>query len=195
MNKLQILNFKWLPAIVIASFLWIVTPLMSTAQSSGDGTMELGDWNLNFSVGAGNRMWASDYAVGPALKISFEKGMWKAGPGVITLGGEYTFAYFWKNHGNDWHENRANMVFGARGAYHYGWGVKGLDTYAGVPIGFGFSIHQNKDNDHNTSSVDFFPNAGFFAGAAYYFTDRFGVFGEVGYNSTFAAMGIVLKLK
>ena len=53
-------------------------------------------WILNLGIGAGTHPWGNGYGFGPAGKLTFEKGMWKAGPGVITLGGDFGLSFFWR---------------------------------------------------------------------------------------------------
>ena len=86
-------------------------------------------------------------------------------------------------------------MFGARGAYHYGWDVKGLDTYAGLPLGIGFSAYSGDDNPGYHGSTPVFPYLGVFFGASYYFNKFIGINGEVGYNSTYANVGVIFRLK
>ena len=87
---------------------------------------------MGAGVGPGTHYFGNGIGFGPALKASFEAGMWDLGPGVITLGGEAAFSYFSHHYGNGWNESWANFIFAARGAYHYGWDVEGLDTYGGM---------------------------------------------------------------
>ena len=164
------------------------------AQNGPMNPMRVDDWQLNAGFGAGTPFFGNGNSFGPAVKFSFEKGMWKAGPGVITLGGELTFSYFWNKYGDGWHENWFNCILGARSAYHYGWNVKGLDTYAGVPAGIGFCMntHDASLGYHNYAPV--YPYFGVFLGASYFITPQFGVYGEFGYNSTYANIGVVFKL-
>jgi len=151
-------------------------------------------WLLNAGFGAGTPFFGNGTGLGPAAKFSFEKGMWKVGPGVITLGAEATFSYFWYKYGNNWHENWLNFIVGARSAYHYGWDVKGLDTYAGVPLGFGVCMNSHDAGEGYHSSMPFYPYFGIFFGASYFFTPEIGINGEFGYNSTYANIGMVFKL-
>ena len=167
-----------------------------TAYSAGPlDPVKVGTWTLNFGVGPGAHYFGNGIGFGPAEKISFEKGMWDAGPGVITLGGEAAFSFFTNKFGLGWKESWANFIFSARGAYHYGWNVEGLDTYAGLPLGIGFCSHtwESRPGNHGYSPV--YPYLGFFAGASWFFTKAIGINGEVGYNATYANIGVVIKLK
>jgi hypothetical protein len=47
----------------------------------------------------------------------------------------------------------------------------------------------------SSGSTPVYPYAGFFFGTSYFFTKSFGINGEVGYNATYANIGVVFKLK
>ncbi len=157
--------------------------------------VRLGTWVVNGGVGPGTHYFGNGIGFGPALKASFEAGMWDLGPGVITLGGEAAFSYFSHHYGNGWHESWANFIFAARGAYHYGWDVEGLDTYGGIPLGIGFCGHGWNHNAGHSGYTPVYPYAGVFFGASWFFTKTLGINGEVGYNSTYANIGVIYKLK
>jgi len=157
--------------------------------------VKVGKWFLNVGAGPGTHYFGNGTGFGPAIKGSFEAGMWDAGPGVITLGGETAFSFFSHHFGDGWHESWANFIVGARGAYHYGWDVEGLDTYAGVPLGMGFCLHGADSKPGKLGSTPVYPYFGIFCGASWFFTKDFGVNGEVGFNATYANIGIIYKLK
>jgi hypothetical protein len=70
-----------------------------------------------------------------------------------------------------------------------------LDTYGGIPLGIGFSAHTLDNHPGSNGYIPVFPYGGIFFGASYFFTKSFGINGEVGYNSTYANIGIVYKIK
>jgi hypothetical protein len=156
--------------------------------------VRLGTWIITAGTGPGTHYFGNGTGFGPALKGSFETGMWDLGPGVITLGGEATFSFFSHNYGQGWNESWVNFIFAARGAYHYGWDVEGLDTYAGIPLGIGFCAHFLDDHPGNLGYTPVYPYAGIFCGASWFFTKTFGINGEVGFNSTYGNIGVVFKL-
>ncbi len=172
--------------------------LFTIQNSHAKGPLDpvrLGTWIINAGIGPGTHYFGNGAGFGPALKASFETGMWDLGPGIITLGGEATFSFFSHHYGQDWNESWLNFIFGARGAWHYGWDVEGLDTYGGIPLGIGFSAHIWDDHPGNSGYTPVYPYAGIFFGASYFFNNSFGINGEVGYNSTYANIGVVYKLK
>ena len=157
--------------------------------------VKLGTWVVNAGIGPGAHYFGNGSGFGPALKVSFEAGMWDLGPGIVTLGGESAFSFFSNHYGDGWNQSWINFIFGGRAAYHYGWDVEGLDTYGGVPLGIGFCIHRWDDHPGNSGYTPVYPYFGVFFGASYFFTKTIGVNGEVGYNSTYANIGMVFKLK
>jgi len=170
--------------------------LTNPANSQGKlDPVRLGTWVLNGGVGPGTHFFGNGAGFGPCLKASFETGMWDLGPGVVTLGGEASFSFFSHHYGNGWNESWINFIFGARAAYHYGWDVEGLDTYGGIPLGIGFSAHILDEHPGSSGYTPVFPYGGIFFGASYFFTKSLGVNGEVGYNSTYANIGVIYKIR
>jgi hypothetical protein len=160
--------------------------------------MSQGTWVAGIGIGAGTHVWGNGYGFGPGFKAFFENGTFQLGPGVLTLGGEFGFSYFsyhWTFGRITYREYWLNNMFGARSAYHYGWKVPGLDTYGGIPLGLGFT-----SNAHNSAlgylpSHVIYPYLGIFFGASYFFNDMIGVNGEVGYNVTYANIGVIFKFR
>ena len=180
--------------IVLISIVLFGVTISTLAQNGPMNPMKEDAWLLNAGFGAGTPFFGNGSGFGPAAKFSFEKGMWQVGPGVITLGAEITFSYFWTSYGNGWHENWLNFITAARSSYHYGWNVKGLDTYAGIPLGFGLCMNSHDANVGYHAPTPFYPYFGVFFGASWFFSPELGVYGEFGYNSTYGNIGLVFKL-
>ncbi len=172
----------------------VVCPIQSYSQGQLD-PVRLNSVTISANMGSGAHYFGNGAGIGPAFKGYFEKGMWDLGPGVVTLGGEFTTSFFGQRYGNDWHENWVNLIFGARAAFHYGWDVEGLDTYAGVPAGIGFCFHSEDDFPGSSGFTPVFPYFGFFMGASWFFNKQFGITGEVGYSSTNASIGVIYKIR
>jgi hypothetical protein len=171
------------------------------AQKGPMDPMSKGSWTLNIGIGPGIHYYSGYSAgFGPGFQIAFEKGMWQLGPGVLTLGGEFGLSYFhykWKEGKNPYSYTWTSIITAARSAYHYGWQVRGLDTYGGFAMGLRFLVfNANYDNQdiygYSPAPVNFFP--GFFVGASYFFNRAVGINGEFGYNTTYAQIGVIFKL-
>ncbi|MFH1161651.1 MAG: hypothetical protein V1733_12010 [bacterium] len=179
-------------------------------QAGGKGPfdpMGKGTWFVNFGFGPGTN-WQGAYGQGfmPAFQVAGEVGMWEIGPGVITLGGETGGSFFTYN-GTDaryglntsYAYHYTELVIAARGAYHYGWNVQGLDTYGGVAAGPRFTFFSYTIPSTYTGSVIGEPSTvgyggGAFVGASYFFTNLLGINAEVGFNITYAQVGMVFKI-
>jgi hypothetical protein len=78
--------------------------------------------------------------------------------------------------------------------------VQGLDTYAGVAAGPRFTIFSYKLPDtYKGQVIDEPPTVGYgggaFAGASYFFNEFLGINGELGFNITYAQVGMVFKIR
>jgi hypothetical protein len=179
--------------------------ITSNAQSKGpmDPMLE-GSWLLNFGVGPGIRYY-SGYATGfgPGFQVACERGMWQLGPGVLSLGAELGMTYFW--YSNYYNGDKVytyhwmSIIPAVRASYHYGWKVKGLDTYGGIATGPRFLAFSDKYYNGYEQYVSYSPGSvGFFfgtyVGASYFFNHVLGVNGELGYNVTWAQVGLTFKI-
>lgn len=142
----------------------------------------------------------------PAINLHFDHGMGELGPGTWGLGGYVgykTTAYksrYLSYYSYDYHYTY--LVIGARGTWHYNeWhGNSRLDTYGGVMLAYRSVTFKDRTdygpygymNTYRSSGsgIDF----GLFLGTRYYFNDRFGVYGELGYGLTLFQAGLAVKL-
>jgi hypothetical protein len=173
--------------------------LASTAQHGRVAThgpttpVQLGSVTLNGGIGVGSQ-YEGDYYNSPfGLKAAIEWGLWQAGPGVITLGGEVGGSF--SSGGYQYYSNYSShtVIVAARAAWHYGWLVPGLDTYGGVSAGLGFHHYQYNDPYYSHNSVLVVP--GIFVGASYFVTPTFGFNAEAGHDITDIQIGVVFKLQ
>jgi hypothetical protein len=181
---------------IVVTTLILCTVLPSFSQKSAPlNPVDQGSWILAVDAGPATHIFGNGWGFGPGIKLFFENGTWQLGPGVLSLGGDVGFSIFSYKWGDGYHETWVNYMFGARTAYHYGWDVKGLDTYAGIPLGIGFSVHTYDDFVGYKGYSPIFPYLGFFAGASYFFNNHIGINGEIGYNVTYANLGVIFKLR
>ena len=151
--------------------------------------------NLGTGIGANYR---EHYYYSPfGLKAALELGLWQAGPGVITLGPEIGVSFSSDNYYgayNNYHSR--TVVMAGRSAWHYGWKVRGLDTYGGFSMGIGvhhYDYYSNNDNYYSYNEA--IPVLGTFIGASYFVSPKFGFNAEAGYDITNFQLGVVFKLK
>ncbi len=183
--------------VVILFFVFGIT-VSATAQSRKGliTPFRKGSMTLNLGVGFGTdykNEFRSSSAIG--TKAALEFGIWQAGPGVISLGieGGATASNRTDRYYRDDFRART-IVFAGRSAWHYGWRVPGLDTYAGLSGGVGFHHYEYYDNRRYDDN-EVFPVIGGFVGVSYFFTPSFGVNAEAGFDITSIQGGVIFKLK
>ncbi|MFT3934913.1 MAG: hypothetical protein QM726_14910 [Chitinophagaceae bacterium] len=154
--------------------------------------VRVGSATLTLGAGLGTE-YKGDYYNSPlGMKAVVEWGLWHAGPGTITLGAETGISFSRGGYYDDYRSSTA--VIGMRSAWHYGWKVRGLDTYGGVSAGIGFHHYGYRhNNDYSYNEV--IPVPGIFVGASYFVSPRFGFNAEAGYDITNFQLGVIFKLK
>ncbi|MBN2484956.1 MAG: hypothetical protein JXB34_03180 [Bacteroidales bacterium] len=172
---------------------------------SQESTFNKGDKVVNLGIGLGaigygGTYWSTTF---PPISVSGEMGFMDGvlDKGVIGIGGiigysaykwEYTYPgydnYGWKY---------TNFILGARGSFHYPL-VDKLDTYTGLALGariqteteFG-TLGTGYVGSNAAGSGPFFS---WFAGARYYFNDKFAGMAEIGYGISYLTLGLSVKL-
>jgi hypothetical protein len=166
---------------------------------------EAGTNIISAGIGLGSSL-ASGFTYGtqtPGISAGYERGIWEAGPGVISLGGYvgykgFKYGYIDPN-GFAVSEKWNYTIIGARGAYHFtGLDVENLDLYAGVMVAYDNLSFNYSDNAGNTYSGNIGSyNSGLgvsiFAGARYYFAGNLAVYGELGYGVSILGIGLSYK--
>lgn len=154
--------------------------------------VKIGTVTANAGFGIGNDYKGDYYNSGFGIKIAAEWGLWQAGPGVVTLGGEIGGSF--SSGGHYYNYTSRTVVVAARSAWHNGWKVQGLDTYGGFSAGFGIH-HFEYDNTIGQDGTQVVPVFGGFVGASYFITPKFGFNAEAGYDITEFQAGIIFKLR
>jgi hypothetical protein len=184
---------------LITTGIWVAIGLLTlttnvySQKSAPLSPMDQGSWVFSGGVGAATTVFGNGYGFGPGFKFFVENGTFKLGPGVLTLGGEMGFSFF-SDKFLGFKESWYNIMFGARSAYHYGWNVPGLDTYGGIPLGIGFSVYSHSSKIHYRGYHAVYPYLGLFLGTSYFFNNLVGINGEVGYNVTYANLGVIFRI-
>jgi len=191
MKKVCLLGFLAIGALTISN--------VARAQKSSN-IMEVGTTTVNLGVGVGRSSFGNygvygsgyyGYGTGFGTKAAVERGMWELGPGVLTLGAEVGAAFS----NASYNSYKSNIIIvAARSAYHFGWNVDNLDTYAGVSLGPGFRSYNYYNNNAKDTKHDVVVAPGIFVGGSYYFSPNIGVNVEAGYDITIIQGGIVFKL-
>jgi len=199
LNYQKMKKMKLILGIVTLGAVTLISNQVHAQKHGGDGnTFEVGSITVNIGAGLGRSAYGGvgvyaggfSYGTGLGVKAAIEMGMWQLGPGVLSLGleagGSFSNATY---SGNGYHSNI--IIAAARSAYHFGWNVDKLDTYAGVSIGPGFRSYGYTGNKANDVVV----SPGIFVGGVYYFSPNIGVNVEAGYDITEIQGGIIFKLK
>lgn len=191
MKKVCLLGLLAIGALTISN--------VARAQKSSN-IMEVGTTTVNIGVGVGRSSYGSygvygsgyyGYGTGFGTKAAVERGMWELGPGVLTLGAEVGAAFS----NASYNSYKSNIIIvAARSAYHFGWNVDNLDTYAGVSLGPGFRSYNYYNANAKDTKHDVIVAPGIFVGGSYYFSPNIGVNVEAGYDITVIQGGIVFKL-
>ncbi|MBK6838227.1 MAG: hypothetical protein IPG90_08050 [Bacteroidetes bacterium] len=162
------------------------------AFDQGSNTIGLG---VGFGLGYG---YYSGATTSPALTFSYDHGFFpEVGPGTIGIGGiiaykSASYDYGYKGYKAKW----TNTIVAVRGTYHFtGLAEKNnkFDPYAGAIIGLRFYSQSDDQFDYTHYSYNqnyTYIVSGIFAGAKYNFIPSFGAFAELGYDVSFAKIGI-----
>ena len=89
------------------------------------------------------------------------------------------------------------LILGARGTYHVDFGPAELDPYGGLLLGYNVVNAEINGGGLGTLPVGGTASGvayGFFAGANYNFTERFGAFAEIGYGVQILSVGLNVNL-
>ena len=136
----------------------------------------------------------------PALTLAYDRGVVEGiGPGTIGIGGLIGYKrYSYDFPNTDDKATWTDLVLMARGTYHYNLTDNPqLDTYGGISVGFRANFYKNDVSpDRDRYNDDGLHLAyGLFAGARYYLTERFGAFGELGYDMSYLKLGLSYRIQ
>jgi hypothetical protein len=155
---------------------------VSYSQSASQSAFNKGDNLLNVGIGVN-----SYYSGGIPIGASYEKGI----SDVISVGGNFDYLstkYFTVKF--------TALYFGVRGSYHLKLNVDKFDVYGGPTIGYrSFSWSSKYEGVNLGGSYGNGLFVGIFIGGKYYFSEKIGVFAELGaIGSTNARLGVAFKL-
>jgi hypothetical protein len=148
----------------------------------------------------------------PAIRLSFDHGIKKVGPGVITAGGgigffadHYNSSVSWVDlggiHSQAYKKNWMYVLAAVRVGYFYNLkelGMPKLNAWAGITSGARFRIYSDDfDGPANVitpddSGIEFHPGA--FGGASYFVTEKIALFTEFGVDFSPFTAGVTIHL-
>ncbi len=168
--------------------------LLAFGLSTAHAQFEKGQIDVNLGVGLLPTYLGSGFtSTLPPIGLSVDYGV----TDNISIGGfasysaaKYDFSGFGSN--SEW--KYTYVIVGARGAYHFEMSNEKFDPYAGALLGYNVASVTTEDDNIDTSSV----SAGGFAysvflGARYRFTEKIGVFAELGYGISVLQLGLNVK--
>ena len=186
-------------AIFLLTGLFVFSIISVKAQ-----TYKVGSNVVSAGVGLGSSITGFGYgSQSPALSLQYERGVWEAGPGVVSLGGYIgykSYKYSYSDGSGSYTEKLKYTIFGVRGAWHYtGLNIDNLDVYGGVMLSYdhaGFSSNVSTAYGSSSSSGGSFNSSvGFtaFVGSRYFFAGNLGGFAELGYGVSYFTIGLAYK--
>lgn len=170
-------------------------------------TFNEGDQNLHLGIGLLNFYYSSSYVgILPPVNASYEIGLADLGDaGVIGAGPFLSYATArtpkYNYSGGEYWWRYTYISVGARGMYHYNFfNDERFDPYFGLMLGYTFSNYTYKDTGSGTYYSNYradsgFLNRAFFGGVRYKVSDKFGLYGELGWGYTLLNIGLNLKFK
>jgi hypothetical protein len=158
-------------------------------------TFQQGDNVINVGIGLGSALDAGNGKPNIGFNASYERGIWEAGPGLVSLGG-YAGRVSFKDDGPGYEQKWNYTVIGVRGAWHYTeLNHEKIDVYAGVMASYNIVDYSYESSGFSATSDSYSNSLGgsVFAGGRYYFTNNIAAFVEIGYGATFFNAGIAFK--
>lgn len=179
-----------------SSFLALVFLALTTTYAKAQ-SFDVGTNVISAGIGLGSGLNGYDYnSSTPGFSIQYDRGIWEAGPGVISLGGYLGFKDY-KYSNSDFQQRWNYTIFGARGAYHYtGLDVENLDVYGGVMLSFNnlnYSYTYYNGIGYVGGGYNSGPGLSPFVGAKYYFAGNLAAYGELGFGVDILNIGLAYK--
>lgn len=179
-------------------------------------TFEKGQLDVNLGIGllANRYYYYSGSRISPPINLSIDKavtenlsfgGFLAYVRSVYKNTGYYTY---YDNNSKNWiyagYNDKLTVTYGilgARGAFHLAQyiQVENLDLYAGAMLGWSFAKSTYYTDNSNGRANPYKTTgygglvAGFYVGGRYRFTEKIGVFGELGYGLSYGNFGLNLK--
>jgi len=175
------------------------------AFSRGTGVLDVG-LGIGDSYAYGN----GNYTSTPNFIMSYDYGLMFVGPGTISIGGLLSYRGVFYNYtapsGYYYNQSWLYYIIGVRSAYHWNFTRnRKWDPYFGIMLTY-YGLHYNQSSNdpsnnnpanpyYSQSSVNYnsYLSPGFYIGARYLLGNKIGIWLELGYGYTDAALGICVK--
>jgi hypothetical protein len=176
--------------------------LAHAAHSQDSKAYKVGDNVISAGIGLGSSIGSFTYGTQtPGFSAQYERGLWEAGPGVISLGGYVgikSFSYDYADYGENYQSKWNYTIVGVRGAYHYtGFNVDKLDVYGGLMLSYDALSFTDNDasNGQSYGGTATGSSVGLtaFIGGRYYFAGNLAAFAELGYGVSYLNLGLAYK--
>jgi hypothetical protein len=184
--------------------------LPSNTDAFGQGSNIL---SVGLGLGGDYTYYGNGYSSTPDLVLSYDNGTFgNVGPGTISLGGllaykgvsySYTDPYTGYNYSQNWYY----YIIGFRSAYHWNFTNNGhFDPYIGLMLAYYDIGYKSSSNDpyynhpgdpyyyYYANTYNSYLAFSLYLGARYYLSDRVGIWLELGYGYSNAAVGVCFKL-
>ena len=175
--------------------------------------MDVGTNFLSLGIGPAYSYTGYNAVALPAVRLSFDHGLKKIGPGVLTLGGSFGFfsehykstTGWWDlsgHHVQDFKATWSYFVVAFRVAYYYNFkdlGIPDLNAYAGIGSGLRYCIYNNNYSGPSDSRPIIDESGAAFhmaayGGANYFVTKKIALFTEFGYDISYFTAGVTFQL-
>src|SRR3984885_284402 len=181
-------------------FFLLFVGLVSLSVSAQSNKYTVGTNAILGGFGLGSDLASGGFTYGsqsPALSLQYERGLWEAGPGVISLGlyvGNKSYTYDYGYLGNPYNYKLSYTTVGVRGAYHFtGLDVDNLDLYGGAMLAYEAGSFTDNEPGYTGAAYGSKVDLGIYVGGRYYFSSHVGVFAELGYSVAILNLGLVVK--
>lgn len=210
---------KFRTLLFLTRFLFISTVCFSQTSSgslpSNTNAFGQGSNVLNAGIGLGGyySYYGDGYSSTPNFVLSYDNGTFgNVGPGTISLGGLFaykgiSYSYTDFNSGYNYSQTWSYYIIGIRSAYHWDFTRNNhFDPYIGLmlayyDIGYKSSSNDPNYNDPHSPYYYYYSNTygsymafSIYLGARYYVSNSVGIWLELGYGYSNAAIGVCFKL-
>ena len=182
------------------NFFLMVIGFCLAIGAGAQSTYGVGTNVVSAGIGLGSSLITGSYGSStPGLSVQYERGMWEAGPGVISLGGYLGYkGYKYSDDYASWKWNYT--IIGVRGAWHYTeLNVDNLDLYGGLMLAYNHVSASYTVHDPNNPTVGGDGGHGSdvgltaFVGGRYTISEPIAVFAELGYGVAYLNLGVAVK--